>query len=375
MSVDLSQLEIGTRLGDGAQAEVFSVENRPGQAFKQYRAHELSNLNAAALEDLAAETRSLMPEGRRISYWATWPTETVVSRGTIVGFLMPLIGGEFFLAEGRLAGKEASFSYLACEPAPFWGSVTLPGQEHRLVLLAQMAGILQALHHRRLVIGDISWNNVLWSTQEPRVLLLDCDGIRPAAGPPVAPQLDSPDFDDPCAFPGSPPDADRDCYKLALLVLRVLSRQLTARPDPSGGHGLHDLRPDQESMIERLLQRAAGRPGTRPTAIEWRQALQGRSVRLVQRPEVPQPTPKDLPLTDTTESSDRASLVGRPQSPLERKWRAVVPPKPPEPIAPVGSDDARTWRPVAPPARRQQAPDEGDRRRYRSVTKPEAPRP
>lgn len=373
MSVDLTQLEVGDLLGDGGQAEVFTVLNRPGQAFKQYRAHELPKLNAAALEDLVAETRSLMPEGRPISYWATWPTEIVVSRGTIVGFLMPLIDSQFFLSEARLAGKEASFSYLACAPAPFWGNVTLPGQDDRLVLLAQMAGILQALHHRHLVVGDISWNNVLWSTKEPRVLLLDCDGIRPAARPPVAPQLDSPDFEDPYAAPGSPPDADRDCYKFALLVLRVLSRQLTARPDAGGRHGLHELRPDQESMTEQLLQRAAGQPGTRPTAIEWRQALQGRSVRVVQRPEAPQPAKQVIPPTDVPGPSGRVSRLGPAESPLERKWRPVATPKPAETIAPVAPGDARTWRQVTPLVRPPQAPEEGDQRRYRSITKPEAP--
>lgn len=310
MSVELAELHLGPMLGSGGQAEVFQVSNRPGLVFKRYLPHVLAALNAEALRGLVAEEAHLQLEGHPISYWATWPTEVVVDHGATIGFLMPIIEPEFFLSQGRLAGLEASFSYLACEPAPFWGDVELPDQQDRLILLAKVAGVLQSLHHCGLVFGDISWNNILWSTQQPRVLFLDCDGVFADTRRAFSVEFYTPDFDDPLAVPGSPPDADRDCYKFSLLVLRVLSRQLTARPDHDGAHDLRDLLPEQEERIQEILRRSAAPPQSRPTATEWRHALLGRAMNRVQPP-IQRPR----------------LVVHEPE--FERTWRAVTPPKPP----------------------------------------------
>lgn len=343
MAVPLATLTLGDRLGDGGQAEVFLVANRPGQAFKRYHDHVLPKLRADVLEELAAETPQLTIEARSITYWATWPTETVTSGARVVGFLMPLLDPVFSMSEGRLKGKHANFSYLATDPRPYWGNVRLPSQADRVRLLASLAGILQQLHHRKMVVGDLSWANVLWS-QSPqlRVILLDCDGIRPPKGTPVSPQLDSPDWKDPGAIRGIEPDADRDCYKLALMVLRVLSRDLNARPGTERGHRLPDLSADLSSAIDSLLVRSAGPPGTRPTATEWRQTLQGRSIQAVAAPAPARRAELNWP-------DGKARLAG---AEIERTYRPVTPPAAGSQSANTGSVGAasqeRKWRPVVP---------------------------
>ncbi len=343
MAVPLSSLSLGDRLGDGGQAEVFLVASRPGQAFKRYHDHVLPKLRADVLEELVAETPQLTIEARSITYWATWPTETVSSGGRVVGFLMPLLDPAFSMSDGRLKGKHASFSYLATDPRPFWGAVRLPSQADRVRLLASLAGILQQLHHRKMVVGDLSWANVLWS-QSPqlRVILLDCDGIRPPKGTPVSPQLDSPDWHDPRAINGMAPDADRDCYKLALMVLRVLSRDLSSRPGTGPGHRLPDLSAELASAIDALLVRSAGPPGTRPSATEWRQTLQGRSIQAVAALAPARRAELNWP-------DGKARLAG---AETERKYRPVTPPTvaPPDPRpGSVGSArPEREWRPVVP---------------------------
>jgi len=342
MSVELARLDLGDRLGDGGQAEVFLVNNRPGQAFKRYRDSVLPNLRVDVLEELAAETGQLAIEGRPITYWATWPTETVRAGGRVVGFLMPLLDPVFSLREGKLKGKHASFSYLATAPAPFWGHVRLPSQGDRVKLLASLAGVMQQLHHRRMVVGDLSWGNVLWArSPELRVILLDCDGIRPPRGLPVSKQLDSPDWQDPLAAAVLAPDADRDCYKLSLMVLRVLTQELNARPSLQGGHRLPGLAPETEAAIDGLLVRSASPPGDRPTATEWRQALQGRSVQQVVAP-------------STTSRPGLAWPDGQARpagSVANREYRSVVPPSTrpaqPAPLPAEPSQAERRWRPVS----------------------------
>lgn len=349
--VELADLRVGKKLGEGGQAEVFLLPDLPGLALKRYRADQLPALRVDVLRELAAEARTLRIEGEPITHWATWPIETVTEGGRVVGFLMPLIADEFFMADGNLAGQPASFSYLATKPAPMWGEVSLPRQEERARLLALLAGILQQLHHRRMVFGDLSWFNVQWTTSpEVRVMLLDCDGIRPPAGIPVSRQLDSPDWEDPEAIPGSPPDADRDCYKLALMVCRVLTRDLNARPSAAGGHDIPDLPPPITEAIDRLLVRAAGRVGTRPSATEWRQALQGRSVHQVTA--APAPEPAYLwPHEPSQPATSRASTA--------RRWRTITPQAPAVPAAPPpaprvpptpqpAAARTRRWKPVDP---------------------------
>jgi len=341
MSVDLSTLHLGRKLGDGGQAEVFLVENRPGLAFKRYRPNALQAFRVDVLEELAAETEHLKLEGRPITYWATWPTETVTHRSQVIGFLMPLLANEFFFPDGNLRGKPATFAFLAREPAPFWDDVRLPGPIERVQLLAQLAGILQQLHHRKMVFGDLSWSNVQWAqTPVRRVILLDCDGIRLLKGAPVARQLDTPDWTDPYAIRGSVPDRDRDCYKLALMVLRVLSQHLTVRLSDLQWPALQGLPAGTAGAITDLLQRAAGPAGSRPSATEWRHALEGRPARQV-------------PI-----ASPRAKPAMPPTPPVtERQWNTLAASSPSttvsvpsaEPTGAANADDARRWKAVAPP--------------------------
>lgn len=339
MSVDISTLVIGKRLGDGGQAEVFAVDNLPGLAFKRYRPSVLRELRPDVLEELAAEAAHLKLEGQPIAHWAAWPTETVTERSRVIGFLMPLLGDEFLFATGNLRGKLATFGFLAAsKPAPFWGEVTLPDQNERVQLLEQLAGILQQLHHRHMVVGDLSWGNVVWS-REPvvRVVLIDCDGIRPGTGVPVARQLESPDWTDPQALAGGVPDADRDCYKLALMVLRVLGCDMNARLPHSVGAAPQGLPLEMAAAIDALLVRASGPAGTRPSAKEWRLALQKRTV-----VEVKRPTPRPL---------------APPPPQRERQWYAAAEPSsyahdpasaPPVPPGTSPPDRVRRWTSVDP---------------------------
>jgi hypothetical protein len=365
--VQLADLNVGKKLGEGGQAEIFSLPDLPGQALKQYRADQLPSLRVDVLEELAAEANRLRIEDEPITHWAAWPTETVSRGAQVVGFLMPLIPDEFFMTEGNLQGQPASFSYLAAKPAPMWGDISLPSQVERTQLLALLAGILQQLHHRGMVFGDLSWSNVQWTRNpDPRVMLLDCDGIKPPKGTPVSRQLDSPDWEDPNAAPEAPPDQDRDCYKLALMVCRVLTQELNARPSATGSHQIPGLPPQIADAIDRLLVRAAGPVGTRPSATEWRQALQGRSVRQV----VVAPKPAPEPAFVWPHEPSKPPAVPTPGA---RRWRPVAPPAPTVPVpvtsapmatapttvasvsterqstAPRAPERTRRWKPVEPP--------------------------
>ncbi|MER7609608.1 hypothetical protein [Nocardioides sp. NPDC127503] len=310
--VQLSSLNLGDQLAEGGQGAVHELLDQPELVFKRYLYPDSPAFRPDALQRLVDCRPSIAFSGRSVDEFAAWPTAVVNDGTRTVGFLMRRVPTGFTLAIG---GKVllADLSYLATEPKPIWGDVDLPGMSEKVQVLQHLAGAVDAFHARQIVVGDISYANVLWSRDpQPRVMLIDCDGMRHAGMESVLPQADTPDWEDPMPPAGYAPGPDQDRYKLALAVRRVLTSSLDARltsssPDLSevGGAG---------PKLEALLARAAGPAGTRPSAREWFDALSGRAtqpVRQGERREIDAPAARPDLLTSSTS---------------ERKFRPVTPP-------------------------------------------------
>lgn len=284
----LADLDIGERIGNGGQGAIYLVGNQPEKVLKIYHHPDSPGFRPEALDELVRHRPYLTVAGLRVEQWAAWPESIVADGNRTVGFLMSRVDSRFELVIHQKSHL-ALLGYLLRPAAPAWqGSVELPDQAARCKILAQLAAILQAVHHRGLVIGDLSHGNAVWAIEgHPPAFLLDCDSIRMGGMPPVFPQGDTQDWTDPLGRPGSPPDQDRDNYKLALAVLRTLIQRTDARPDePADLPGLPE---NLAQSIGVLLARAAGPAGTRPTAQEWRTVLEGRTVSGVQDVSVREP--------------------------------------------------------------------------------------
>lgn len=270
--LELSSLVVGQRIGDGGEGEVFVLEEYPETVFKRYTTKSLAASRAATLQSLADARTALRVDGETIDKWSAWPHSLVYDQGDLVGFLMPRIPNEFVLSIGDRPTL-AALAYLASEPKPIWGTEFVsPGTASRLELLGKLAAVLDVLHSRGYVYGDLSFANVVWTvTNRPRIMVLDCDGIS-RAGEQVN-VMDTVDWQDPNAT-ATTPTADTDCYKLSLAVLRVLTQRLHDRPQPGATYSLpEDLHPEIDQAIRRLLEQAAGPGGQRPSAAEWTMAL------------------------------------------------------------------------------------------------------
>jgi hypothetical protein len=275
--VDVSTLQLGDQIGDpGGQGTVFTVASETNTVFKRYHNSADRSFNPGTLRQLIAERGQVGYVGTPVDEWAAWPKAIVVDGPTTIGFLMRRVPEEFFITiRGR--DKLADLSFLAAEPSPLWGGVPLPSPAVRVEILRHFAGAMQALHQRQIVLGDVSFANVLWAVRpRPRVMLIDCDGMRREGRLPVLPQAETLDWNDPLAAAGSAPDMDRDRYKLALAVLRVLAGRLDARPGADNVVNRHALSEHARVSVGELLQLAAGPVGTRPTAVAWAAALAGR---------------------------------------------------------------------------------------------------
>jgi hypothetical protein len=149
------------------------------------------------------------------------------------------------------------------------------------------------------------------------VMLIDCDGMRREGRAPVLPQAETLDWNDPRAAPDSAPDMDRDRYKLALAVLRVVTGRLDARPGEGSVVNGHGLSEHARESVEQLLELAAGPVGTRPTAIAWAAALSGRESITVGQLAV-----------KTRQAEMPAAKPDLVHAPKPREYRPVTPPQP-----------------------------------------------
>jgi hypothetical protein len=297
-TVQVSSLNIGRQIADGGQGAVYEIVGAPQNVMKRYHNPDDRQFDANALRRMVSERDSITYQGRAVDDFAAWPKATVMDGHKPIGFVMQRVVEAFTI---EIAGRTrlADMSYLAAEPRPMWGPIVLPDFNAKLQILRELAGVVSALHARGTVLGDISFANVLWAGGgRNSVMLLDCDGMQFEGQPSVLPQADTIDWDDPLAPPGGQPTLDQDRYKLALAVLRVLSRQLDARPATHG----HDLTTFGQinPQLNVLMTRAAGPVGTRPSAAEWQAALSDRLTQPVlptgprRTLEAPDPKPEML---------------------------------------------------------------------------------
>ncbi len=309
----LRTLSLGMKLGDGGQGTVYGLTGDSAQVFKQYHNPADPSFEVASLDALIAIRDVLSFSGRPVDDWAAWPNSVVRSGKDAVGFVMPRVPAEFtFAAHGKSRLSELGI-LLAKKSNSLFSGVSLPTIDERVAILRNLAGAVSVLHEHHIVIGDLSFANVLWAlTPRPRVMLIDCDGMRLEGLPAVLPQAETPDWDDPLAIPGALPTFDRDCYKLALAVMRVLGQQVDCRPTELNEVEFDGLDEAMAQRVRALLAQTAGRTGARPTARAWEAALSDRATVPVQpgsRRTVSAPSPKPELLSNG-----------------ERRFRPVTPP-------------------------------------------------
>ena len=308
--VEEHTLQIGPELGIGGQGRVLRILGRSAPVvFKQYI---VPGADHSALKTLVELPASLQPaERERLLRLSAWPLARVMRQGQLSGFVMQEIPGHFFAANSLGTIKARELQYLLYQRKPAWGDIVPEevGVAARLAVATECAKLINLLHSRSLVLGDVSMNNVLWAPGDPAsVFLIDCDGIRRLGSRPVLPQAQTPDWDDPLQ-PASGPDLDTDRYKLALLVGRVLCAAPYLRP----GQELQLVPgvPDRIAVKVRELWTQAARPsGSRPDAWHWMTAVQGREERPVSPPQVR--ARPSIPLAEM----ERSPGGTRPQIPM-----------------------------------------------------------
>lgn len=316
MKIEITSLGDLTLLNTGGEGIVYKCSKFPDKAFKLYKREVEHEIDLVALENSVQIFHSLSSSERPYLLARTaWPEMIVAERGVAVGFLMPLLKEEMYCEYGAVTDSDSitqlrEWQYLAYRSD--WDNSNIstdlrqPSDEHLLGLLLDFSRTVSIMHQYKLVIGDISFRNILWCTEGYlKTVLIDCDGIRQEGkrGPLSAKQ--TPDWIDPSS-PLGPTDRQTDLYKLGLANYRGYFGAGAGYPSDVQPPNLST---EADHAVFDLSKRAAF-SSVKPTATEWLNTLSHhldllRKERIKTRVVFAPPPPVDVKPRVTTLSGER----------------------------------------------------------------------
>jgi Tfp pilus assembly protein PilF len=200
----------------------------------------------------------------------SWPLAIVTDNSDyrVTGFVMQRAPDRFRYI--RLSGGQdisyASIQYLLVDDRRFkmyTSSQPLLYLE-KLVIISKLAVALENLHGRGVTVGDLSPRNVLAAlSPDYSIFFIDVDSMR-FKGRSVSPQVETPKWQITRAFPGEElATIKSDCYKLALLSLRLLSKEI-------GTYQISSLPIETSFRLRSLIQSSLSQCAvTRPKIDTW----------------------------------------------------------------------------------------------------------
>ena len=311
-------------IGAGGEAVVYHLPGDAGLVAKLY--HDPAIERARKLALMVANPPA-MPQGTSIA----WPLDVLIHGRGFAGFVMPFAEGprvfEFYNPVTRRA--------------------TAPGFHAGLLHRAgrNLAAAFHALHAAGYVVGDVNESNLLVSPGDARVTLVDADSlqVRDPAGGVFRSRVGKPEFTPPelqgVSFGAVDRAPEHDRFGLAVLLYLLLmegTHPFAARLEPGVEatpveerirrglfpHARLDddchpprLSPRFDALDEGVRERFArafvaghADPAARPSAAEWRDALEAAEARLAEC--AARPLHRFAPHLDACPWCERMALLG-----------------------------------------------------------------
>jgi hypothetical protein len=263
-----------TELGTGGQGTVYATARRLGDgpaAYKEFAPPARAALNVPALQAMIRLRAELpAPVAGRLDEATAWPVAVVQRDGRVTGFLMRQAPAAFHteitVPRGRV--RLLAQVQLLLNGERYLSARGLDVDDRfRRELLHDVAQTIELLHGLGVVVGDLSPNNLLFSSgPRPRCFFLDCDAMR-LGGDSVLEQAETADWEAPAGDRQIATPAT-DSYKFALLCARLFAGDQTVRlapPAQRAGPALRRL----------VVQGLSADPAQRPEMAQWRRALAG----------------------------------------------------------------------------------------------------
>lgn len=275
MKVEIASLGRLTHLNTGGEGIVYKCSKYPDKAFKHYKKEVEHEIDLVALEK-SVQIFHALPSGERPYFEerTAWPETIVTEAGIAVGFLMPLLKDEMY-CEYRAVTEDSAITQLRewqfLAYRKHWNNPNIstnlkePSKKQLLELIIDFSKTVELMHQHKLVIGDISFRNILWCTEGYlKTVLIDCDGIRHEGlrGPLAAKQ--TPDWIDLDRQTGST-DRMTDLFKLGLANYRGYFGAGAGYPSDAQPP---DLSTEADQAVFELSKRAV-LSQAKPTATDW----------------------------------------------------------------------------------------------------------
>jgi eukaryotic-like serine/threonine-protein kinase len=283
--IERAALQFGSEIARGGQGRVLRVLNRTDDrnrpmVYKEYLQAVAGAVDEEALDRLGELPRTHAEAEEWLLECTAWPQVLVEHQGRVTGFLMQVIPDRFRFElttmPGETTAKPAEYAFLLNSDAYVQASGLVVTDQHRLLLLADVAAALGRFHGMGVTVGDLSPKNLLFaSDRSHRTFFIDCDAMT-VGGATVLKQAHTPDW-------GLPADdeergtAAADNYKFGLLAIRLFARSQESRDASAIGAVSPRL-----GLLARMSQEPD--PAARPQAVDWVESLQEGARQAAARP-------------------------------------------------------------------------------------------
>jgi len=287
-----NEIQLDTLIGSGGEGDVFAISGTDQIVAKIYK-QQIDKLKADKLQWMASNGSSDLLK------FTAWVLEVLKSEsGQIVGFLMP-----------RVCGKPIHQLWTPTDRKKFFPHAIWP---FLLRAAENLATCFQAVHQANQIIGDVNYSNCFVKT-DGTVALIDCDSFSiEADGFTHNTEVATPHYLPPelqgVPLVGLPRTRNHDNFGLAVLIFHLLflgRHPFTGRyldeSEPTLSENIKGMRfaygidsasrgvvPPEGSLeleiaspeLIGLFRRAFLEEGLRPTAEEWRRALESLQKKL-----------------------------------------------------------------------------------------------
>lgn len=287
-------LILTTKLGSGGEGDIYEVLGQPGWAAKVYLPKNRTSEREAKLKHMLAYPPPNPFAGKHVAF--AWPLELLYSENReFIGFVM-----------SRLETRKTALLFQVYHPAE--ARKRGLGWRFRIAVAHNLSVVLGELHAKGYVVGDLNESNLLVG-KDGLVTLVDCDSVQVRQGQRVfhcrvqkpeytPPELQGQSYADVTLTP------NHDAFALAVLIFYLLMQghhpfagrgvQTPEEGIAAGRSVLTGLEPAVGTpnpavlppSLRRLFLRAFGK-GYRPSAEEWKTALEAEYKALKQCPKVP----------------------------------------------------------------------------------------
>ncbi len=303
-----TRITLDRKLGSGGEGTVYAVAGDTTRCVKIYHEKKRTpELEAKLTAMIAAPPKD--PTLAAGHYSICWPQAIVYEDEactTFIGFIMPLIDTKVFREYHLLCDKPGATSSVCYRLENFGTGFTYL---HMYVVALNLASCVASIHEAGHAIGDLNDKNILVSTKDSKITIVDCDSfeIHGTDGKIFPCSVYMPEYSAPEVIKHEPIENRQlsDRFALAVLIFKLL--MLNTHPYASRGSSVEHLNtpgekiadgyypyedyenlevfppayalpyeiipPNIKELFRRCFKEGQHNPEIRPSALQWVEAI------------------------------------------------------------------------------------------------------